>query len=228
MDITPLHSWDVSTAQAREIQQQLRNRVSLHSPADWRKIRCIAAADVSFNRHGKFLYGAVVLFSFPELKLQDVFLKKSEAGFPYVPGYLSFREAPVVLDMFASMKQKPELLLCDGQGIAHPRGLGLASHLGLFLDMPSVGCAKSLLVGDYREPGLQKGNKSVLFLKERQVGYVLRTRSGVKPVFISPGHKISPEDAVEIAFACSPRYRIPEPLRVAHQKVNDFRRMDGG
>ncbi len=224
MRIQQLHSWDVSIEQARLLQQRLRNRIILEDQFDIKSIIKIAASDVSFTRYGKYLYAAVVILSFPKLEIQEIHRQKYPAIFPYVPGYLSFREVPAILSLFEKIKNAPDVVLCDGHGIAHPRGIGLASHLGLFLDIPTIGCAKSVLVGDYNEPGLKKGSLKPLIYQGKEIGVVLRTREGVKPIFVSPGHKISLEKSVEIVMTCCPLYRIPEPIRIAHRVVNDLRR----
>jgi len=224
MKIRDLHSWQVSTQEARSIQQKLKEQILLDDGIKIDRIRTVAAADVSFNRFGKVLFGGVVFMDFPELRLLGVCIRISEATFPYIPGYLSFREAPVILDILRDFETVPDVLLCDGQGIAHPRGLGLASHLGLFLDIPTIGCAKSVLVGEYTEPPLPKGSVSYLWYEGTKVGAAVRTRTGIKPIFVSCGHKISLESAVDVVLRCSPKYRIPEPLRRAHQEVNNMRR----
>lgn len=226
MKIQKLHSWKVSTHDASEIQRSLSNRILQKHTIPIKEIKLIAAADVSFNRYSKFLYASVVLVNFPDLSLNSFYTGKFETNFPYIPGYLSFREAPPVLKLFQQIKVVPDILLCDGQGIAHPRGIGLASHLGLFLDIPSIGCAKSVLVGDYDEPNWRKGSISYLKYQDKIVGAALRTRSYVKPVFVSCGHKVNLEDSLKIILKCSPKYRIPEPLRQAHAKVNEIRKND--
>lgn len=226
MKIRELHAWNVGIQEAKEWQIQLRERLILRRAIEIPEIKTVAAADISFNRFGKILYGAVVILSFPALELLEVHLRRAEALFPYVPGYLSFREAPVILDIFKEITRPPDVLLCDGQGIAHPRGLGLASHLGLFLDLPTIGCAKSVLVGKYEEPAGEKGSRSPLIYQGVPVGTVLRTRANVKPVFVSVGHKTDLEQAARIVLRCAPRYRIPEPIRRAHQAVNDLRRKE--
>jgi len=147
-----------------------------------------------------------------------------KASFPYIPGFLSFREIPPLLDIFKKISIVPDILFCDGQGIAHPRGFGLASHLGILLDIPAIGCAKSVLVGKYVEPSVTKGSSSPLVYQEQQVGAAVRTRKGVKPVFVSVGHKLCLDDAVKIILQCSPKFRIPEPLRLAHRMVNEMRK----
>ncbi len=224
MKIRDLHSWQVSTREARAIQQELKAQIRQEDEIPLDRIKTVAAADVSFNRFGKTLFGGVVFMEFPGLRLLDVCTRISEATFPYIPGYLSFREAPVILDILRDFEIVPDVLLCDGQGVAHPRGLGLASHLGLFLDIPTIGCAKSVLVGKYEEPSAARGSVSYLWYEGKKVGAALRTRAGVKPVFVSCGHKISLDSAVEVVLKCSPRYRIPEPLRRAHLEVNNLRR----
>jgi deoxyribonuclease V len=226
MKIKQIHSWRVSTSEASALQRELSKKLILDLPLPIQKIKIIAAADVSFNRFSKFLYAAIVLIAFPNLEVQAVHAKRYVVNFPYIPGYLSFREAPPVLKLFEKIKCIPDVLLCDGQGVAHPRGLGLASHLGLFLDIPSIGCAKSVLVGDYKEPDASKGSYSDLVYQQNIVGAALRTRQGVKPVYVSAGHKVNLSSAIEFVLRCSPKYRIPEPLRIAHEKVNEIRRDD--
>ncbi len=224
MEIVPLHSWEVDFDRAREIQANLRRKLVFEDVVPFQNIRLIAAADVSFNRFGKVLYGAVVLIRFPELEVVEMYTEAAQVTFPYVPGYLSFREAPVILNIFRKINTIPQVLLCDGQGVAHPRGFGLASHLGMFLDIPTIGCAKSLLVGEYDRLGEERGAVAPLVYRGNVVGRAVRTRRGVKPVFVSVGHKISLETATRVVLAASPRYRIPEPLRQAHQLVNEFRK----
>ncbi len=148
---------------------------------------------------------------------------QQETRFPYIPGLLSFREAPVCLEAVAKLGQPPDLFMIDGQGVAHPRRLGLASHLGLFFDKPTIGCAKSRLIGKFEEPGAERGAWSPLRDGEETIGAVVRTRSRVKPVFVSVGHKCTLEDAIRITLACATRYRIPEPTRLAHQAVSRLR-----
>ncbi len=223
MKVRSLHRWDISPAEAKKVQEELRGQVNSSASLDWARVRLVAAADVSFARKSPFLFGAVVLVNFPELTLHSVYYRQAEARFPYVPGYLSFREAPVLLEIFRTLPVTPDVLLCDGQGIAHPRFFGLASHLGLLLDLPTVGCAKSLLVGEFSPPGREKGSVAPIRFQEREVGAAVRTRSGVQPVYVSVGHKITLKDAIELVLKCSPRFRIPEPLRLAHQQVNRYR-----
>jgi deoxyribonuclease V len=223
MQILDLHPWDVSLSQAREIQNNLKDKIHLDNSFKIKNLKRIAAADISFFPKGNYLFASIVICYFPTLSKIGVHHYKARIGFPYIPGYLSFREAPVLLNLIESVDEPFDLLLCDGQGIAHPRGLGLASHLGLFLDLPTIGCAKTLLVGKYIEPDLEKGSDSTLVYQNKTIGTVLRTRAGIKPVFISPGHKISRKKANQVVLACCPLYRIPEPLRLAHLEVNKLR-----
>jgi deoxyribonuclease V len=161
----------------------------------------------------------VVVLEYPSLRPVETAVVKRRVRFPYVPGLLSFREAPAILDAFARLATRPDLLLCDGQGIAHPRRLGLASHLGLLLDLPTIGCAKSRLVGEYQDPGPRRGARAPLRLDGRQVGWVLRTRDGVRPLFVSPGHRMSIGAAARWVLGCGAGHRLPEPTHLADRLV---------
>ncbi len=223
MKLVIQHKWDLTFPEARHLQQELRSQVDVSTSLDISRIQIVAAADISYSRKGGDLFGVVVLLRFPELTLLATYAHRMKVPFPYVPGYLSFREVPVLIPIFEQMEADFDVLLCDAQGIAHPRRFGLASHLGVLLDKPSVGCAKSRLVGDYREPGPEKGDYTFLLDGEEPIGLVLRTRRGVKPLFVSPGHRTDFESARNITLACVTRYRIPEPLRLAHRIVNTIR-----
>lgn len=224
MKIAICHKWDITLADAQEIQKQLSLKINPDEPAPTENFRNIAAADVSFNRFSNRLFGALVIYDLNSQCVLEKHVGEQIVTFPYVPGYLSFREIPVLLPLFEKLRCEPDVVLCDGQGIAHPRGLGLASHLGLLLDRPSIGCAKSVLVGEYVEPDKEKGSYTPLIYQGRVVGAAVRTRSGVKPVYVSPGHRITLEQAIKCILRLSPRYRIPQPLRIAHQLVNEVRR----
>jgi deoxyribonuclease V len=179
----------------------------------------VAGADLAYRADGSRAWAAVVLWSPRDGAVVETVTATGRPRFPYVPGYLSFREGPLLLRAFRRLRRRPDLVLFDGQGIAHPRGLGLASHLGVLLDLPSVGCAKSRLVGDHREPGPRRGDSTPLVLAGRGVGAVVRTRDGVKPLWVSPGHRIGIRQAVRWTLACC-RTRVPEPIRLAEQVVN--------
>lgn len=209
-----LHGWRVSPSQASELQLRLASRVSrtneLTSPY------YIAGVDISVDRARGMGRGAVVVLSYPELAVAEVQTVEDSIDFPYVPGLLSFREAPITLAACAKLEITPDLFLVDGQGIAHPRRLGLASHLGLFLDRPTIGCAKSRLIGSYFEPAQEAGSSTELLDKDEVIGAALRTKAGVKPIYVSIGHRVDLEAAVYWAMRCCRGYRLPEPTRLAH------------
>ena len=179
----------------------------------FRQINTIAGVDMSFK--GRRGFGAVSVFSYPDLKLIEEVTQEKRIDFPYIPGLLSFREGPVLVKTLEKIKKDPDILLIDGQGIAHPRGMGLASHLGLLFDIPTIGCAKSRLIGEYKEPKVQKGSVTPLVFREKRIGSVVRTRKSVKPILISPGHQIDFDASVEIVLRCCLKYRLPEPIRYA-------------
>ncbi len=220
-----LHRWDVSPEEAVEIQNRLRAQLDLGSEPQ--RIETIAGIDVSYDKGSDWLFAAAVVLRVRDLHVLDSAYATATVPFPYIPGLLSFRECPAVLQAWEKLGVQPDCLICDGQGIAHPRRLGIASHLGLWLDMPSIGCAKSLLVGEYREPGLKRGSTEPLYHGKEQVGVILRTKDGVQPVFVSQGHKITLPKAIEIVLACCTKYRLPEPTRRAHLLVNEIRRNAG-
>ena len=214
--ITQHIDWhNITIQQARQIQQDLASQVILED--QFPDLTHVAGVDVGMLERGKITRAAVAVLAFPELDLVDQAIVKIKTTFPYVPGYLSFRELPAVLQAIEQLSVSPDMFLCDGQGIAHPRRLGIASHLGVLLDMPTIGVAKSRLIGTYVEPGPDKGDFSALYDGDEQIGVVLRTRSGVKPLFISPGHRVSIASAIQITLACIPKYRLPETTRHAHR-----------
>lgn len=216
-DVLNLHEWSLSPLEARQLQEKLRKRVVLRSPR--KKPKFVAGLDCSLDKRRGLIFAAAVVFSFPELEWVETAAAQLPLTFPYVPGLLSFREIPVCLEAVRQVQTPVDLWLIDGQGIAHPRRLGLASHLGLFLDTPTIGCAKSRLIGTFDIPGLHKGDVSWLYDKDEKIGTVLRTRDHVKPLFISPGHQCSFKNAVDYTLACTTKYRLPEPTRIAHQTV---------
>ena len=206
------HPWDVSAEEAVAIQRRLRPLVEQRNSFALEAIRTIAGVDASYRDEGR---AAIVVLSYPELDVLETVEARRQTVFPYVPGLLSFREAPVVLDAIAKLTRPPDILMFDGQGYAHPRRLGLASHLGVYLDRPSIGCAKSRLIGTYDEPGPHTGDCSPLIQRGEQIGVVLRTKPRTNPLFISAGHKIDLPTAVEIVLRCLRGYRLPEPTRLA-------------
>ena len=225
MPSTSLHSWDLTPGEAIEVQQQLRNLVCLRPLA--RPVSAIAGADISFNKFSETVYAGIVVLSLPALRIIESAGVRSVAKFPYVPGLLSFREAPSLLEAWEKLKTKPDVLMLDGQGIAHPRRFGIACHVGVLLDLPTIGCAKSILVGRYGELGLQAGSRSPLVDRGEQVGVALRTKSKVSPVYVSPGHLIDLDSAVDLVLRSTGKYRQPEPTRQAHLLVNRLR-VEGG
>jgi deoxyribonuclease V len=201
--------------EAVALQDELRHRVRL-IPLP-RPPRLIAGADAITDRADRLIFGAVAVFTYPDLKLVEEVGVEGECPFPYRTGLLSFREVPILTEAFRRLKSRPDAVLVDGQGLAHPRGLGLASHLGLVLEVPTVGVAKSRLVGEGPEPEMAAGSFSPLIYQGKMVGLILRTRKGVKPLYLSPGHLITLEESREITLGCVTKYRVPQPLRQADQ-----------
>jgi deoxyribonuclease V len=222
MSEVPLHTWDLAPRQAMAVQAELRGRLVL--AWDGREIATVGGVDVSV-KEGRSR-AAIVVLSCPGLKILDAATAEQPVVFPYVPGLLAFREGPVVLAAWERLERKPDLLLFDGQGIAHPRGIGLAAHVGLWLGRPSIGVAKTRLYGHHDEPGPTRGERAELWDPREAgsaIGCVLRTRANVKPVYVSPGHLIDVPHAVEFVLACCTRYRLPEPIRWAHRVAGGAR-----
>jgi deoxyribonuclease V len=212
--IKSLHSWQVSPAQALDIQLRLASQVSRSNEVSTPTL--IAGVDISVYREQGVARGAVVVLNYPELRLVETKVVAGRVDFPYVPGLLSFREAPLTLTVCQSLSSAPDLVLVDGQGIAHPRRFGLASHLGLFLDIPTIGCAKSRLCGRHEEPGDNPGSYAEVVDRGETIGVALRTKAGTKPVYVSIGHKVDLEAAIYWVMECCRGYRLPEPCRLAH------------
>lgn len=207
--------WAFTLAQARAAQARGRARVVAHDDLDG--VRFIAGTDVGLERRRSVVRGAVVVLSYPELELCDQATARRPATFPYVPGYLSFREIPVLLDAIALLDTLPDLIVCDGQGYAHPRRFGLACHLGVATGIATIGAAKSRLVGQHDEPAIDKGAHVPLTDAGEIIGAVVRTRRGARPLYVSVGHRVSLASAIRFVLACCPRYRLPETTRRAHQ-----------
>jgi deoxyribonuclease V len=217
-----LHEWSLAPREAVELQKRLRGQVRLTPLKN--KIETIAGADISFNKFDPVVYAGVVVLRLPSLEVVEEVGVVSETKFPYVPGLLSFRESPSVLEAWAKLKTEPDAVMFDGQGIAHPRRVGIASHVGLIIQRPTFGCAKSVLTGRFEEPGEERGNWTPLVDKGETVGAALRTKTRVQPIFVSPGHLIDLEGAVDLTLRCDGGYRQPEPTRRAHLLVNALRR----
>ncbi|MDP6439588.1 MAG: deoxyribonuclease V [Candidatus Brocadiia bacterium] len=221
-----LHEWDVDYARARAIQEELAARVVLEPLP--RRVRWVAGADMALSKTDRAFVAAVVVLSFPALEVVEEVIGRALASFPYIPGLLSFREAPAVADALRRVQRRADVILFDGQGLAHPRRLGLASHVGLWLGLPAVGAAKSRLIGEHPEPGEHKGDWTPLLDRGEQIGSVLRTRTGVKPLYVSPGHLCDHAGARRIVLECCTRYRLPEPTRRAHNAVSRARARPAG
>lgn len=222
MEIESLHRWDVTPRRAIQIQQRLRSRVRART--DFSNVERVAGVDISVR--GGVAHGAVVILTFPDLKPIEKIVDRLPLTFPYVPGLLSFRESPVIMKAFERIDPSPDLIFVDGQGRAHPRRFGIACHLGLLLDLPAIGCGKSRLCGDYEEPGSKEGDFSYLTDHGETIGAVVRTRKGVRPIFVSVGHRIDLQDAIEYTLQCCRGYRLPEPTRLADQTAAEAARLD--
>ena len=216
------HQWKVNIPTAKEIQAQIKKQVRRSGKVA--KLKNIGAVDVSYSRETDTMYAAIAVFAYPSLDLIEEQTSALPASFPYVPGFLTFREGPALLKAFAKLRTTPELIVYDGQGVAHPRGVGLAAHMGVVFDTPSIGCAKSRLIGNYDEPGEKRGSWSPLTFKGKVIGRVLRTRDRVKPLFVSVGHRISLDRAAKtILFLCQ-KYRLPKIIRHVHNLSNKARK----
>jgi deoxyribonuclease V len=217
MQTKHLHSWRLSYPEAVKLQKRLAGRVKFTALKT--RPRIVAGLDCALSPDKNRIIAAAVVLSLPDLAVLETAHAARKADFPYIPGLLSFREAPACIAVVQKLKNTPNVFLIDGQGIAHPRRLGLAAHLGLFFDTPAIGCAKSRLIGSFDEPSPQKGSFSLLKDCGAIIGAVLRTRNNVKPLFVSVGHKCLLQDAIKITIACTSKYRLPEPTRLAHQLV---------
>lgn len=223
MKITSPHAWNIGYREARTVQEQLAEKLILRDDHKPLKIGTIAGADISYSRHDDLFFASVLILDFETMEVIEESYFSERVSFPYIPGLLTFREGPPLIRAFEKLQRRPDAVIFDGQGIAHPRGFGLASHLGLILDIPSIGCAKTRLVGTFQEPGPERGDFSDLLHDDAVVGSVLRTRNRVKPLFISQGHRISLATARAVVLASCRGYRLPEPTRRAHLSVNRLR-----
>jgi deoxyribonuclease V len=214
-EMEPLHSWNVSAEGAIQIQEALRDRIILKKT--FSKVKAMGGGDVAYSRNGNRLFGAMVVLSFPNMEILDMAMVEGKTPFPYIPSLLSFREGPILIKTFQSLKIKPDVILFDGQGIAHPRGMGLASHMGLWFDLPSIGCAKTPLLHEFISPRPLRGSYEWIRREGKKVGAVLRTKDKVNPLFVSPGHRIDLKTSIQLILESCREFRIPEPLRLAHQ-----------
>jgi deoxyribonuclease V len=226
MRIQGLHSWNLTPTEAVALQRELAGRVDTSRPLG--KCDIVAGADVSYSRFSPTCYAAVVVLRTHDWTIIETQGAVADSKFPYVPGLLTFREAPVLLDAFRKLRHTPDAVILDGQGRAHPRRIGFAAHMGLWLNLPTVGCAKSRLLGTFAEPGLKAGSRTQLMDHGEVIGRVVRTKDNVKPVFVSIGNKVDLPSAVRLVLRCCNGYRIPEPTRQAHLHVNALRRAGSG
>ncbi len=214
MKINQRHAWPLNVQEAIAIQEKLQAEVITEDQLK-EPVQYVAGVDMGFEADGTISRAAVAVLSFPDLQLQETSLAHRPTTFPYIPGFLSFREIPAILDAMEKIKIIPDLILCDGQGIAHPRRFGIACHLGLLVDIPAIGVAKSLLVGKHEDLPEVRGSWQPLTHRGETVGAVLRTRAGVKPVYVSSGHRVSLPTAIDYVLRCTPKYRLPETTRIA-------------
>jgi len=226
MKIGRLHGWDITPKEAISLQRDLAGQVRLTSLR--RRPSTVAGADIAIDKRSGEGVAAVMVYTYPGLEEIERRSARGRLAYPYIPGLLSFREAPLLLKAFSRLERAPDVVLFDGQGIAHPRGLGLASHMGLWLDLPTIGCAKSRLVGEHREPGTRRGSFTRLEYdvggRRECVGACLRTRDRVKPIYVSPGHLIDLDSSIEIVMGCLDGTRIPRPTREADRLVGEISR----
>lgn len=218
MQIRPLHDWDVTPKEAAQIQRDLHDRLDLRDGIHLDDIRTVAGVDNAYSGRGRnaVAYAVVVVLSFPALEVIETQMAVQPVTFPYVPGLLSFREGPAVIAAFEQVQTVPDVVLFDAHGIAHPRRCGAATHLGMFVGLPSIGCAKSRLIGEFDEPGDAFGDRAPLRIDDEIVGLAIRTRPGRRPLFVSPGNGVSIESAADIALACCRGGQfMPEPTRLA-------------
>jgi deoxyribonuclease V len=221
MEIEPPHSWNLQLEDAKFLQNKFAQKIFICPlPA---VIKTVAGFDVAYLKEENILIAGMVLIDYPSLEIIDSFVITDKILFPYIPGYLSFREAPGLLKLIEKQPDRADIFIFDGHGIAHPRGLGIAAHIGVLTQKASIGCAKKKLVGHYDIPGGKKGNYSKLVYKNKVVGNVLRTRDNVKPVIVSVGHKVNLAGATDLILRCTTRFRLPEPTRQAHRLVSDYK-----
>lgn len=225
-NISPSDYQSLTPAQAIAYQNQLRQQINIE-PLD-KEIKIIGGADISFNKYTDVVYAGIILLKYPEMTFITSASVKTTTAFPYISGLLAFREVPALLEVWKKLEVKPDLMVLDGQGIVHERRLGIATHFGLLTDIPSIGSAKSRLSGKYEEPANNVFAQSLMYDRDQVVGVALRTKKNCNPIFISPGHRVSMQQSVDIIKNCIKGYRIPEPTRQAHLLVNKVRVDDGG
>ena len=225
MKIQETHSFDLTPAEAVRLQEVLRAQVRLSG--DTGEISLVAGADASYTKGSDEIYAVAVALRYPDLTVVERVSARTTTSFPYIPGLLTFREGPALVEAFSRLQSEPDVIFFDGQGIAHPRGLGIASHMGILLDRPTIGVAKSLLMGTVEDPGVTRGSTSPMLHDGETIGMAVRTKDRTKPVYISVGHRIDLSRAVDLVLATARGYRLPEPTRQAHLFANVVRRAGG-
>lgn len=220
MKIKHLHNWNLDPKEAIQLQKDLASQIIIDEELDLNNIKTIAGVDVSVKNNVS--QAAVVILSFPELETLEIVRAQQATAYPYIPGLLTFREGPVLAEAFSKLQHEPDVFIFDGMGQIHPRKIGIASHMGLWLDKPTIGCGKTHFIGDYSPPDSAKGSYSNLIYKDELLGVVLRTRTNVKPVYISVGHRAELSSAVALIMAVTPKYRLPTPIRLAHNAAGEF------
>jgi deoxyribonuclease V len=220
------HYKTIDSSAAKELQRELCKQIKLEPLTEAPKY--VAGADISFNRGSDLMHAAIVVLELPELKTVARSLASDETSFPYIPGLLAFREMPVLLKAWNQLQLKPDVLILDGHGIAHPRRMGIATHFGIEVDHPTIGCAKNILTGTHGELGIQKGDKADLTDGDKKIGMALRSRTNVNPIYVSPGHQCSFGDAYEIVMQSLTKYKLPKTTRMAHQWANRLRKGEAG
>jgi len=220
MKLHPRHRWDVSPAQAIALQRRLREELILDQPIDLGAVKTIAGVDVSVKENQS--QAAVVVTSFPEFRVLETSLARLPTPFPYIPGLLSFREGPVLEKAFEQLATEPDVFLFDGMGTAHPRRIGIACHLGLWLERPTIGCGKTRLVGHHEPLAEEKGASAPLIDRGETIGVVVRSQTATSPIYVSPGHRADLHSSASLALACCLKYRLPEPIRLAHNAAGSF------
>jgi deoxyribonuclease V len=224
MHIHHRHEWNITPEQAIALQKEMAHEVIFDRPLDLSTVKLVAGVDVSVKNDGTrdMSQAAIVIVTYPDLQPVETVLATLPTPFPYIPGLLTFREGPVLEMAFAKLQNEPDVLIFDGMGRAHPRRMGIATHMGLWLQKPTIGCGKTLFVGKYIEPPNERGAYTPLVHRGETIGVTLRTRIGVKPVFISPGHLIDLQSSIDLVMSCTPKYRLPEPIRMAHNAAGQF------
>lgn len=224
MNLQTLHAWNVTPAEAIAIQKDVAQKLIFDMPIDIETVRFVAGVDVSVKPDSNGIpisRAAVVILTFPQMEVVEIARAEMPTPFPYIPGLLTFREGPVLVKAFESLQTEPDVFIFDGMGRIHPRRTGIAAHMGLWLDRPTIGCGKSYFIGKYEAVGIEAGNSSALTDKGEVIGVVLRTQTKVNPVFISVGHRADLKSSVNLILRCTSKYRLPDPIRAAHKAAGE-------